>query len=69
MLIAESTIVRAPPEAVWERIGDPIHWPRDLGRMHCSHVAGSPDGGSGARYWLHLEVGAAEVGSLIEILE
>jgi acyl-CoA synthetase (AMP-forming)/AMP-acid ligase II len=69
MLITESTIVRAPPDAVWERIRDPTHWPRDLGRMHCSHLVGSPDEGSGARYWLHLEVGAAEVGSLIEILE
>jgi len=69
MLIAESTIVRASLGAVWERIADPTHWPRDLGRMHCSHVADSPDEGSGARYWLHLAVGAAEVGSLIEILE
>jgi acyl-CoA synthetase (AMP-forming)/AMP-acid ligase II/uncharacterized protein YndB with AHSA1/START domain len=69
MLIEERTIVGAPPGTVWERISDPTHWPRDLGRMHCSHVAGSPDGGSGARYWLHLEAGAVEVGSLIEILE
>jgi acyl-CoA synthetase (AMP-forming)/AMP-acid ligase II len=69
MRIAEKIIVHAPPEAVWERIGDPTHWPRELGRMHCSHFAGSPDRGPGARYWLHLEVGASEVGSLIEILD
>jgi len=69
MLIEEGMIVRAPLQAVWERIGDPTHWRRELGRMHCSHVAGSPDAGCGARYWLHLEVGAAEVGSEIEILE
>ncbi len=69
MRIAEEIVVRAPLRAVWERIGDPTRWPRELGRMHCSHVAGSPDGGRGARYWLHLEVGAAEVGSEIEILE
>jgi non-ribosomal peptide synthetase component E (peptide arylation enzyme)/uncharacterized membrane protein len=69
MRIAESTIVHAPPEAVWEGIADPTRWPRDLGRMYCSHVAGSPDDGPGARYWLHVEVGAAEVGSEIEILE
>ncbi|MGZ4233137.1 MAG: AMP-binding protein [Solirubrobacteraceae bacterium] len=69
MLITERTIVRARPEAVWEGIGDPTHWPRNLGRMHCAHLDGSPSEGSGARYWLHLEVGAAEVGSLIEILE
>jgi fatty-acyl-CoA synthase len=37
--------------------------------MHCTHIAGSTDAGPGARYWLHLEVGAAEVGSLIEVLE
>jgi len=69
MRIAERIIVYAPLEVVWERIGDPVLWPRDLSRMHCSHVAGSPDVGAGARYWLHLEVGASEVGSLIEVLE
>jgi fatty-acyl-CoA synthase len=69
MRIEESITVRAPLEAVWERISDPTQWPRDLGRMHCSHLPDSPDRGSGARYWLHLEVGAAEVGSLIEVLE
>lgn len=69
MRIAESTTIRAPLHTVWERISDPTHWPRELGRMHCSHLAGSPQDGPGARYWLHLEVGAAEVGSLIEILE
>jgi acyl-coenzyme A synthetase/AMP-(fatty) acid ligase len=69
MRIAERVIVCAPPESVWERVGDPAHWPRDLARVHCSHVADSPDLGSGARYWLHLEIGAAEVGSMIEILE
>src|SRR5271166_72540 len=69
MRIHEEILVRAPLEAVWERVGDPVRWPRDLGRMRCSHVTGTPDRGSGARYWLHLEVGAAEVGSLIEVLE
>ncbi len=69
MLIEEQRIVRAPPHAVWERVSDPTRWPRELGRMHCTHLAGSPDAGPGARYWLHLEVGAAEVGSLIEVLE
>jgi len=69
MRIAQRVIVRASPEAAWERIGDPTRWPRDLGRMRCSHLPGTPDIGSGARYWLHLEVGAAEVGSLIEVIE
>jgi len=69
MRIEEEILVRAPLEAVWERVGDPLRWPRDLGRMRCSHVAGTPDRGCGAHYWLHLEVGAAEVGSLIEVLE
>ncbi len=69
MRIAETVIVRVPPESVWERIADPRRWPQDLGRMHCVHVPGSPELGTGARYWLHLEVGAAEVGSLIEVLE
>lgn len=69
MRIAESVTVAAPATAVWERIADPVRWPRDLGRMRCSHLHGTPRVGAGARYWLHLEVGAAEVGSLIEILE
>lgn len=69
MRIAESVTVAAPAAAVWERIADPVRWPRDLGRMRCSHLHGTPRVGAGARYWLHLEVGAAEVGSLIEILE
>lgn len=69
MRIAEKILVHAPRQAIWERIGDPTQWPRELGRMHCTHLPGSPDQGPGARYWLHIEVGAAEVGSLIEILE
>jgi acyl-coenzyme A synthetase/AMP-(fatty) acid ligase len=69
MRIAERMIVDAPPKVVWEGIADPTRWPRDLGRMYCSHVTGSPDHGPGARYWLHVEVGAAEVGSEIEVLE
>ncbi|HME03620.1 MAG TPA: AMP-binding protein [Solirubrobacteraceae bacterium] len=69
MRIAERVTVTAPAPAVWERISDPMHWPRDLGRTRCAHVSGTPRTGVGARYWLHLEVGAAEVGSLIEILE
>jgi non-ribosomal peptide synthetase component F len=70
MRIEQSTIVRAPAHAVWDRLGDPTQWPRDLGgRLRCRPLtAGSPPR-SGARYWLHLEVGAAPVGSLIELLE
>lgn len=69
MHIARTVLVAAPAHAVWERVGDPTHWPRDLGRMRCSHVGGSPGCGVGARYWLHLEVGAAVAGSLMEIVE
>jgi fatty-acyl-CoA synthase len=69
MRFTETMIVHAPLEAAWERIADPTLWPRDLCRMHCTHLAGSPEEGEGARYWLHLEVGAAEVGSLIEVVE
>jgi len=39
MYIEERIVVRAPLRAVWERIGDPTHWPHELGRMHCSQVA------------------------------
>lgn len=69
MRIAESVSVAAPAAAVWERIATPTRWPRDLGRMRCTHLNGTPEAGVGARYWLHIQVGAAEVGSLIEILE
>lgn len=69
MRISQSVTVAAPAAAVWERVCDPMRWPRDLGRMRCSHLGDTPRSGVGARYWLHLEVGAAEVGSLIEILE
>ncbi|HYB23469.1 MAG TPA: AMP-binding protein [Solirubrobacteraceae bacterium] len=69
MRIVERVLVAAPAQAVWERISDPTRWPANLGRMHCRHVEGSAPSGPGARYWLHLEVGAAEVGSLIEVLE
>ncbi|HXW57864.1 MAG TPA: AMP-binding protein, partial [Solirubrobacteraceae bacterium] len=67
MRVDESITVSAPVEAVWQLVANPLYWPRDLGRMRSEHVQGTPEVGIGARYMLHFEVGAFQVGSLIEV--
>ena len=67
MRVDESITVSAPVETVWRRVANPLFWPRDLGRMRSEHVDGTPEAGVGARYQLHFEVGAFQVGSLIEV--
>jgi acyl-CoA synthetase (AMP-forming)/AMP-acid ligase II len=67
MRVDEAIIVSAPVEAVWQRVANPLYWPRDLGRMRSEHMGGTPETGVGARYLLHFEVGAVQVGSLIEV--
>ena len=69
MRIEERVEVDAPIESVWERVADPRHWPRDLGRMRAEHMDDSPDEGVGARYQLHIDVGALDVRSVIEVTE
>jgi uncharacterized protein YndB with AHSA1/START domain len=69
MRVEHHVKIDAPVETVWERVSDPRNWPRELGRMRCAHVDGTPETGVGARYRLHIEVGAVEVGSLIEVID
>jgi acyl-CoA synthetase (AMP-forming)/AMP-acid ligase II/uncharacterized protein YndB with AHSA1/START domain len=69
MRVEHTVTIDAPLEAVWERVSDPRNWPRELGRMRCAHVEGTPETGVGARYRLHIQVGATEVGSLIEVID
>jgi len=67
MRVEETVTIAAPVQSVWVRVSDPLNWPRDLGRMRAEHVDGTREGGAGARYRLHFELGATQVGSVIEL--
>ena len=69
MRIAASAEINAPPEAVWEFIADPSRYLHFMSGITRWEVSGDRRDGLGARYRMLLQVGSAEVGGLIEIVE
>lgn len=69
MRIDESIEVAAPPETVWHCLEDPESYLRFMAGLTHWEVAGDRVNGLGARYRILLQVGAAEVGGLIEMVE
>ncbi|MGN6258368.1 MAG: SRPBCC family protein [Solirubrobacterales bacterium] len=69
MRIDESIEVAAPPEEVWHYLEDPENYLRFMDGLTHWEVAGDRANGLGARYRILLQVGAAEVGGLIEMVE
>jgi uncharacterized membrane protein len=69
MRIEESLTVPASRAVLWKLVGDPASYPRFLsGVTRCEpETRGRPR--RGARYSLRLQVGAAQVGGVIEIVE
>ena len=69
MRINESIVVRAPAETVFEFVREPDNYLRFMSGITRWDVEGETRCGLGARYRMLLEIGSAEVGGLIEIVE
>lgn len=69
MRVAESTVIAAPTELVWETIREPDNYLGFMSGVTRWEVDGEIREGLGARYRMLLRVGSAEVGGLIEIVE
>ena len=69
MRVAESIVVNAPPERVWELVSDPERYLHFMSGVTRWSVEGEQATGLGARYRMLLRVGSAEVGGLIELVE
>jgi len=69
MRVAESIVVNAPPERVWELVSDPQRYLHFMSGITRWEVVGNRRVGLGARYRMLLRVGSAEVGGLIEVVE
>jgi uncharacterized membrane protein len=69
MRLNESIIISAPPRLIWDYVIDPgnaLHYMSGVTRWE---VVGEQRTGLGARYRMLIQVGSAEVGGLIEVVE
>ena len=69
MRLNESIIVTAPPQLVWDYVTNPdnaLHYMSGVTRWE---VVVDQRTGCGARYRMLIQVGSAEVGGLIEVVE
>jgi uncharacterized membrane protein len=69
MRTAASIEVSAPPEDVWRLIADPSRYLEFMSGVTRWEVVSPQPSGLGARYKMLLQVGSAEVGGLIEVVE
>ena len=69
MRVEQSVTVNAPREAVWEFITDPANYLDVIDGLTRWEIAGDRDRGLGARYRMLIQVGSAQVGGLIEVVE
>jgi uncharacterized membrane protein len=69
MRINESIIVSAPPKLIWDYIADPANALHYMAGVTRWEVVGEQRIGLGARYRMLMQVGSAEVGGLIEVVE
>jgi acyl-CoA synthetase (AMP-forming)/AMP-acid ligase II/uncharacterized membrane protein len=70
MRVEKEIVIDASCEEIWELIGDPCVYPRFMhGVTQLERKGDGPEQGVGARYSIHLHVGSADVGGLVEIVE
>ena len=70
MRVHEEITIAAPRERVWELISDPASYPRLLDWVTTFEPRdGERAPGAGARYDMRVQVGSADVGGLVEIVE
>jgi acyl-CoA synthetase (AMP-forming)/AMP-acid ligase II/ribosome-associated toxin RatA of RatAB toxin-antitoxin module len=61
--------IDAPAQAIWDEISDPSRYPSFMSGITRFDVQSESERGPGARYLMHMHVGSAHVGGLIEIVE
>jgi fatty-acyl-CoA synthase len=69
MRVEQQIRIDAAPEAVWDVITDPETYTRTLAGITRFEVEGRKQRGIGARYSMRMQVGSAEVGGLVEVVE
>ena len=70
MRVDRTTAIDAPREEVWERVADPCAYRSFMaGLTRVERKADETERGLGARYSVHMRVGSADVGGLVEIVE
>ena len=69
MRINESVEISTPPQTVWDYLADPENYLRFMSGITHWEVVGDRANGLGARYRILVQVGAAELGGLIEMVE
>ena len=68
MRLEKQIVVGAPPEDVWEAVGDPMAVGRFSERLQVQPMDGTTEPGVGARYRVLLRVGAVPVGGNVEVI-
>ncbi|MEA2332307.1 MAG: hypothetical protein QOH58_2445 [Thermoleophilaceae bacterium] len=70
MRVEKHAVIDASRDEVWELIADPCGYPHFMdGLTSVRRKSEDPRLGLGARYTVHMKVGSAEVGGLVEIVE
>jgi len=69
MRVAATIEVNASADAVWAFVDDPARYLHFMAGITRWEIVGAPARGLGARYRMLMQVRAAEVGGLIEIVE
>src|SRR3954447_22631152 len=69
MRVEEQIDIDAPPDVVWDLISDPETYTRTLAGITRFDVEGDRQRGCGARYSMRMQVGSAQVGGLVEVVE
>jgi acyl-CoA synthetase (AMP-forming)/AMP-acid ligase II/carbon monoxide dehydrogenase subunit G len=70
MRLEQHELIDASRDEIWELISNPCLYPRLMqGVTRLERKGDGPQRGVGARYSIHLRVGSADVGGLVEIVE
>jgi acyl-CoA synthetase (AMP-forming)/AMP-acid ligase II/uncharacterized membrane protein len=67
--LEHKAVIDAPQEKVWELVTDPATYPRLITGITRWDVQSDEPTGLGARYSMRMQVGSAQVGGLIEVVE
>src|SRR3954469_6750461 len=69
MRVEQKIDIHAPCEEIWDLIADPETYTSVLAGITRFDVEGRKQRGLGARYSMRMEVGSANVGGLVEVVE
>lgn len=69
MRVDESIQVAAPRQRVWELVSVPERYSEFMVGWSWEPIRGEPTSGLRARFWLNVEVGSADLGGMVELVE